>query len=486
MENNNSNSVKKKHIIFIGAGITNLACAYKLSKSGYSITFIEKEVFNGGLSATHDWDGWKFDFGTHNFFSHKPEIVKLFKELMEGYFYQRKINVRLYISGKFVQIPFKNFFIFSIFPMSILAKAMVSFVFARIKGAFGGFKKTERLDEWIIQRFGKVLYQVYFGPYIERIQKQKPEYLSNDLGEKKIKTFSIRHLILVTIFGNRIQKYKKFKRFADVYYLKYGFGKIADILIEKIKNNCNEVTFYNNEKVQEIQIFNNEVVSILTNKRTISTEDCYVVSSIPLNSLLSLTSELSVVLNQSGNNTRLEYTKMRFLLIKVKKEKVMGYSWINFNDDKYPYYRVSENVNDEASICPPGMCSLTFEIPLNQDDKLWTVSDEELLEIVLPLFNEVFTLKQEDIIDFKSLRHDYAIPRMNISYKEDLTNIFKSILKIKNLYSIGRQGLFTFANVDHCLDMGMNFASSIIEGEPKNKQIELLKSLHKIQSNELN
>ena len=89
--------MKNKEVLVIGAGITGLAAAWKLAESGVSVTVIEKENFVGGLAATIDWDGWKFDFGPHNFHTNDNSIIEFYQDKLPGKFKKRDLKVQLYI-----------------------------------------------------------------------------------------------------------------------------------------------------------------------------------------------------------------------------------------------------------------------------------------------------------------------------------------------------------------------------------------------------
>ncbi len=468
-----------KHAIIIGAGITGLACAWKLCKAGYKITIIEKESFAGGLSATHDWDGWKFDYGAHNFFTKHEEIVEFYKSNLPYNFSHRQINVKLHIFNKLITYPLLGIHVFYVLPPLLMLKAGINFFFSRIVALIFGINYTERLDEWIIRRFGKALYKIYFEPYLERVQKINPKYLSKDIGEKKIPVFSIRQYLIREVTKNKIIHPDDIT-FWGTYYFKKGFGKMTDYFYNNLMKNEN-VTLLLNEKINTINTNSNNIISIETEKRIISAQNADVISTIPLNTLIRFYKEMIPNFNKGSFFSNFEYTKMRFFLIKTNRDKIMGYNWTNFNNSRYPYYRVSESLHDQFEMTPINKCSLTFEIPLNEEDELWKINDESLLKIILPLFNEVFQLKSDEIIDCKSLYIDNANPRMNINYKKKLSRVFSSILKFNNLYSIGRQGLFTYINADGCTKMGFNFAQAIIENTARREQKILLKQFHQIE-----
>jgi protoporphyrinogen oxidase len=467
--------LQKRQALILGAGITGLTTAWKLVKNGFDVIVIEKESQVGGLAGTIDWDGWKFDFGAHCFHTKNQDITDFYKELLSDKFSPINPIVKLYAFKKLIAYPFVGAHIFFVLDRITMLKAGVDFFLTRLKALLFGIKDTERLDEWIIWRFGRVLYNLYFSRYIERIQKADPKYLSKDLGEKKIPVFSIRQYIQRELF-RRSKADPGDVTQLDYYYVRGGYGEIAQYF-------CNEIValggkIHLNETIQHIDVEDGEAVSIETGNGSYDCGGCPIISTIPIKALVRSIKDCDKDVLKAQED--LESSRMRFLLVKIKKSKVMGYRWVNFSDTKFPFYRVSEYCYDKYKIVPEGHCSLIFEIPLNEQDQLWSIGDRELADTVIPLFNEVFALSLDDIIDVRSIYADNASPRMSIRYREALILAFQYLDGIHNLYSIGRQGLFTYINLDGCTKMGVEFADSVIDGRGKQKNRELLKSLHGI------
>jgi protoporphyrinogen oxidase len=468
--------VENNKVIILGAGITGLTTAWKLAKNGYDITVIEKENQVGGLAGTIDWDGWKFDFGAHSFHTKCQEITDLFKELLHDKFsIIKNLTTKVYIFNKLISYPLVGVHIFYVMDSITMIKAGLDFFLTRLKALLFGIKETERLDEWIIRRFGKMLFNIYFSHYIERIQKKSPELLSKDLGEKKIPIFRIRQYIQREIFKKKDPHPEDVATW-DHYYSRGGFGEISNFLYREILALGGKVNL--NEFIINTEVKDGEVLSIETNKNSYSCSDYAIISTIPLNNLIASIGNCEKRVLEARND--LEYAKMRFLLIKVNKIKVMGYRWVNFSDMKFPFYRVSEYSYDEFNIVPENKCSLIFEMPLSEEDPLWSIDDKGLADFILPFFNEVFELSDSDIIDLMSTYSNNASPIMSLKYRESLMLTFDYIKNIKNLYSIGRQGLFTYVNLDGCTKMGLDFADSLMRDNGKQKNSELLKSFHNI------
>ena len=91
-------------IAIIGAGITGLAAAYDLTKSGHKVTLFESTPYVGGLASGFKADGWKWTLERfyHHWFASDRHVLELATELgcREKVFFHRPTTV-MYHRDKF-------------------------------------------------------------------------------------------------------------------------------------------------------------------------------------------------------------------------------------------------------------------------------------------------------------------------------------------------------------------------------------------------
>ena len=74
-----------KKVIVMGGGLAGLACADEILRKGqgkFDVLVLEKEAYLGGLSATFDKNGFRFDLAPHRWFTKNEELNHWLDDLM--------------------------------------------------------------------------------------------------------------------------------------------------------------------------------------------------------------------------------------------------------------------------------------------------------------------------------------------------------------------------------------------------------------------
>lgn len=77
------NAAARPHVVVVGAGVTGLATAYRLSRArpDVEVTVLEADARAGGCISTEQRDGFLLDAGPDSFLRTKPEAIELCREL---------------------------------------------------------------------------------------------------------------------------------------------------------------------------------------------------------------------------------------------------------------------------------------------------------------------------------------------------------------------------------------------------------------------
>src|SRR5579863_9505154 len=68
--------------VIVGAGPCGMAAAWHLARRGAKPVVLESELLVGGLCATHERDGWRFDLGGHRFVSADAELSRWVQQML--------------------------------------------------------------------------------------------------------------------------------------------------------------------------------------------------------------------------------------------------------------------------------------------------------------------------------------------------------------------------------------------------------------------
>jgi protoporphyrinogen/coproporphyrinogen III oxidase len=166
-----------KRAVVIGAGISGLACAYRLKRLGVGITLLESGERAGGLVGTVERDGFLFESGPQSF-QGVPVLLDLIQDLgLEGELLQANPRARRYVlrGGRLEEIPMS--------PQAFLASSLLS-AKSRWKVAFEPFRRTrppteeESVADFVRRKFGHEILEYLVSPFVSGVYAGDPEKLS--------------------------------------------------------------------------------------------------------------------------------------------------------------------------------------------------------------------------------------------------------------------------------------------------------------------
>ena len=335
-------------IIIIGAGPAGITAAYELlKKKEYEIIILEKEDSIGGISKTISVnENYRVDTGIHRFYSKSDKINEIWNELLplqskpayDDIKIGREIEeiengsdpenedksmlikdrcTRIYYKRKFYDYPislkFENIKKLGFFT---IIKAGFSYIKAKI------FKKNEdSLENFYINRFGKVLYSIFFESYTEKVWGIHPSKISADWGVQRVKGVSIT-AVIVDAF-KRLFKIKSKKQETSLInrfvYPKLGAGQIWDEMAKVIEAKGGKI-ITNAETVGIIADGNKiKAVEYLRNGETRTEEADIVISSMPIKELIASIKNTEVPENVYNIATNLPYRDFMSVCMVVDK-----------------------------------------------------------------------------------------------------------------------------------------------------------------------
>lgn len=500
---------EKNKVIIIGAGPAGLTMAHELLKGEnnqkYDVTVLEESQEFGGISKTVKYNGNRMDIGGHRFFSKDERVMKFWEELMpiqgknsfddeelgrikelkEGGPNPETEDDVMLIRQRVSRIYYlKKFFDY---PISMKAQTFKNMgLWRTIKAGFSYLKslvfkrKENSLEDFYINRFGKVLYSMFFEKYTEKLWGRHPSDISADWGAQRVKGISIKAVIkdmFHKTFGKKNSDNTETSLIEQFWYPKYGPGHLWETLAKKIEQEGG--TIKKGYAVRKLN-FNdkNEVVSVecVVNGNIETIEGDIFVSTMPMNDLVAGFSGVDVpeeISNIAKGLPFRDFMTVGLLVDKLnlKNEtniKTLGNivpdCWIYVQEPQVTMLRIQIFNNWSPYLVKDARNKvwIGLEYTCNEGDKYWNMTDEEFINFAIDELVSMNIISKDQVEDAHREKIKKAYPAYFDTYK-DINKLIEYINNIDNLYCIGRNGQHRYNNMDHSMVTAIEAAKNIRE-----------------------
>lgn len=448
-----------KKAIILGAGITGLSAGWILSENGYQVQVIEKSDIIGGMSATFKHNDYFLDYGPHKIFTVMPHIMEKIRQLFQAeelLCVKKRSRVRL--RGKYLDFPLGFLDIFLGLGLWTGFKCGIGYMWAIVKNLVVK-SRSSSYEEWVINRFGKPIYNLVLGPYASKIWGP-PQSLSYELAETRIAAPNLLEMIKQMIFGYK--KGSPIINAEEFYYPVKGFGEIGLKLAEEIKSHKGKIV--NKTVVSKFEFDGNLNITRIhysNGKQEAINESDIIISTIPINELITLLPNK----NYPEIRNIAEKLKTRGLIlfyIEIGIDRIIDSNWLFFPEARYKFNRIFEQKAFNKNMVKDGKTVLCIEITCDTNDAVWRAGDDEIFSMIEPQLEEANLIKGK-INEYFTKRIPDGYPVYDIYYKTNLNEIMSYILQYQNLYSVGRQGGFSYTGMADSMDIGLYTGKFIIE-----------------------
>src|SRR5688500_7126444 len=153
------------HVVVIGGGPAGLTAAYLLAKEGVRVTVLEADDVVGGIARTVEYRGYRFDIGGHRFFTKIAPVEALWRELLADELIKLPRLSRIHYQGRYFDYPLKA--TNALRGLGVLNTLLVLASYARAH--LWPSKVEETFEQWVTNRFGRRLYEIFFKTYTEKV-----------------------------------------------------------------------------------------------------------------------------------------------------------------------------------------------------------------------------------------------------------------------------------------------------------------------------
>ena len=236
----------------------------------------------GGISRTVQAEGFRFDIGGHRFFSKSAEVNEVWRQIMPDDFIDCPRLSRIYYKGKFFNYPLEAMDSFLKLGVVETFRILISYIRSRLSP----LRPETTFTQWVTNRFGKRLFQIFFKSYTEKVWGISCDEISADWAAQRIKGLSLREAI-ISAFKGKKAKPTATTLIRNFFYPRFGPGQMWETAANKIMEKGGKV--FLDRKAQTIHWDETGITHITgTNQQGefYQQEGSHFLSSIPLQELM--------------------------------------------------------------------------------------------------------------------------------------------------------------------------------------------------------
>ncbi len=434
---------KTAEFVVLGAGVAGLTIVRQMTEAGRSVILVERNETPGGLARTFRRDGFSFDLGGHRFHSNNPDVVAWLRRLVGGDLQCVARRSRIYLNNRFLDYPIR-------LPQAmgalgpVKALSMAGSYLAAL--ARNGATTDGSFEGWVVRRFGRGLFEIYFKPYTEKVWGLPCSALSSDWASQRIGLPSLTQAVYRALVPGRTPPATIIPHFL---YPRSGYGVIPDRLADEVASS-GRGTILTNTTVGRVWFSGDEAIVEVGDSETGSQtlRARHVISTIPLQHLLGALSDDSDIA-ALARDLPLAYRGILLVLLALDRPTVSADSWTYFPDRALLFGRTHEPKNWSGDMVPsPGVTSLAVEVFCSPGDATWTCQDGVLVDRAVGDLERVGWVRPGEVAASWVLRVPEAYPIYRCGYRDHLRRVTELLRRWPGLSLAGRTGSFRYMNVD--------------------------------------
>lgn len=508
-----------KIAVIIGAGPAGLTAAYELlERTDILPVILEKSGDIGGISKTVNYKGNRIDVGGHRFFSKSDRVMEWWLNIMPmedtgetavslHYHHQsrsltyekthppgdpdkvmliRRRLSRIYFLRKFFSYPIQlSFDTLTKLGLVRTFAILISYLWTRAMPR----RLEKSLEDFFINRFGVVLYRLFFKDYTEKVWGVPCERISAEWGAQRIKGVSIGKAIAHAArslrwkdagkagtdgIGQKETETSMIERFL---YPKWGPGQLWEEVARLVRQRGGEI--HMRQDVKKV-IHNNygiiaiETVNTQTGK-TMEIDGDYFFSTMPVQELVAGMCPVAprVVREVAEGLQYRDFITVGVLLNKLiptgrapreGRAPTLEDTWIYVQERDVKVGRLQIFNNwSPYMVKDPNTIWIGMEYFCTKGDAFWSLTDVEIKETGTAELVKMGLARWEDVLDSTVLRMEKTYPAYFGTYDRfPLIKVYMDMFE--NLFLVGRNGMHKYNNSDHSMLTAMVAVDNIIAG----------------------
>ena len=437
-------------IVILGAGVTGLGAAYKLTECNRSdFAVYDQHAYAGGHAASFRTpEGFIFDEGAHVLFSHYPYFDRVVERALGERRLVHQRDVWIWIAGHCVRYPYQEH-LFHLPP-----DMAYDCVTGLMEAGANGHQKPANFREWIEASFGSGIARQFMLPYNGKVWAHPLEMMDYGWIGERVATVDLNQVLRRIIFREE-SSWGPNSTFT--YPLEGGFGGLSAAIAHLLDPSRLH--------------FERTAARVDVERRAVVFRDGeevgydHLISTLPLPLLLRLI-DGDVPSALRGAGARLLRNRLLAIGIGARGTCPSTRHWLYFPEPQYPFNRLSFMPNYSPLVVPgPDTYSLLAEICFSPHRPL---NRHAAIDTTITRLEELGFLRRERIVSLwcKGMSYAYPLPSLG---RDTLLGEIHGFLEARGIYSRGRFGGWRYevGNTDHSFMQGVEAVDRILAGRPE-------------------
>jgi protoporphyrinogen oxidase len=361
---------------------------------------------------------------------------------------------RIYWNNKFLDYPLRGPDVIRKLGPVELTRCVASYA----KAAALPKRQEESLEDWVSNRFGRRLFELFFKSYTEKVWGVPTTEIRAEWAAQRIRGLSFTSAAKAAFLGNRGNKVKTL--ISEFRYPRYGPGQMWEAMARRIEDDGGEILL--DTPVERLEVEQGRVVAIEAAGRTHRPHA--VISSLPLRDVVAMTRPeppADVVEAARG----LRYRDFLTVALVVDGEDLFPDNWIYIHDPSVRVGRIQNYRSWSPWMVPdPSKACVGLEYFCFAGDDLWTMSNDGLVAFATAELVRLGLARPGQVERGFAIRVPKAYPIYDADYAERVATIRAWLETIENLQQVGRNGLHRYNNSDHSMLTALRAVDNLLAG----------------------
>jgi protoporphyrinogen oxidase len=412
------------------------------------------------------YKGLGCDIGGHRFFSKSREVEELWSELLSADFLDRPRKSRIFYRGALFDYPLRAADALKKLGPVEAARCVLSYLGSQLHPV----RQPRNFEEWVTNRFGRRLFEIFFRTYTEKVWGMKCTEISADWAAQRIKGLSLLTAIWNSLMPQRGARGGRnvVKTLIDQFrYPRRGPGMLWQAAADGVVQRGGKILLGRRVTAIEWDAVQRRwsVVAGSANGAEERFACDHVVSSMPMCELvLALAPAPPAEVRAAASGLR--YRDFLVVAVVVKDRGRFDDNWIYIHDPSVKVGRIQNFRSWSPEMVPQeGVNCYGLEYFCFEGDAIWGSADAELVALASRELIALGLADADDVLDGMVVRQAKAYPVYDEGYQKHVATIREEVeTHYPNLHLVGRNGMHKYNNQDHAMMTAMLVVKNIVAG----------------------